>query len=503
LPSLKTNIVANYVGKAVAALTAFLFVPVYIRYLGIEAYGLIGFFTLLQTLAGVFDFGFSPTLNRELARFSAKPGTEQEARDLVRTLELIYWGIGIAIGVAVVAASPLIAHRWIHPRNLAPAVVQQSLLLMGLMLALQWPFSFYEGGLLGLQKLVTYNAVQSAIQIVRGLGALAVLHFVAPTIVAFFWWQVAISAAGAIASATLLWNALPPGGRPRFSPRLLRSIWRFAADVTGISVLAIVLTIADKLVLSKRLPLADFGYYSLAFVVASTLYYAIYPLTTAIFPRLSQFVAMGDGAAVVRTYHAGCQLMTVITAPVALVLSLFSFEIIRIWTGDPIVARNTAPIAAIATIGTLLNGFMNIPYTLQLAYGWTRLGLVVNAAAVAVQIPLLLFATSRWGAMGAVSVWLALNVMSCTIAINLMYRKLLSRERWHWYLHDIGAPLAAALAVVGAARLATPELPRIATVIALGFITSAAFAAAAFAAPQGRSALLSLRTSFMARLARS
>ncbi len=503
VPSLRANIVANYAGKVVAALTAFLLLPVYIRYLGIEAYGLIGFFTLLQTLSSVLDFGLSPTLNRELARLTAKPGTEQEARDLVRTLELIYWGIGIAIGAAVVVASPLVAHRWIHARELAPAIVQQAVVLMGLMLTLQWPLSFYEGGLLGLQKAVTYNAVQSSIQIVRGIGALAVLQFVAPTIVAFFWWQAFISAAGAVASAALLWNALPHGRRPRFSSSLLHSIWRFATGVTGLTVTAVVLLIADKVVLSKRLPLADFGYYSLAFVVASTLYYFVFPLNAAIFPRLSQFLAMGYEAGVVRTYHAACQLMTVITAPVALVLSLFSFEIICIWTGDPVAAQHTASIAAIATIGTLLNGFMNIPYALQLAYGWTRLALVVNVAAVVVQIPLLLFATSRWGAMGAASVWLALNAMYCTISINLMYRKLLSHERGRWYLHDIGAPLAAALVVVCIGRLAMPELPGVARVVVLGLMTFAAFAAAAVAAPQGRRTLLSFRTALMAGFGRS
>jgi O-antigen/teichoic acid export membrane protein len=356
---------------------------------------------------------------------------------------------------------------------------------------------------MGLQKLVTYNAVQSAIQIVRGIGALTVLHFVSPTIVAFFWWQVAISAAGAIVSAALLWGSMPRGERPRFSPPLLRTIWRFAAGVTAINVVGVFLIFSDKLVLSKRLPLADFGYYSLAFVVASVLYYMIYPLNGAIFPRLAQFVERGDEVAVARTFHSGCQLMTVITAPVALVLSLFSYEIIRIWTADPIAARNTAAIATLATIGTMLNGFMNIPYLLQLAYGWTRLSFVVNTSALAVQIPLLLYTTSRWGAIGAASVWLALNVMYCLVAVNLMFRRILPHERWRWYLQDIGAPLAAALAVVGAARVVTPELPRVAMVIALGFITAAAFAAAVFAAPHGRTALLSLRLSFMARFARS
>ena len=43
------------------------FVPLYVRYLGIEAYGLIGIFAMLQTYIALLDAGITPTLSRELA----------------------------------------------------------------------------------------------------------------------------------------------------------------------------------------------------------------------------------------------------------------------------------------------------------------------------------------------------------------------------------------------------------------------------------------------------
>ena len=57
MTTLNKNIFANYLGRAWPVLLSVLLVPVYIKFLGIEAYGLIGFFTTLSAVMGVFDLG--------------------------------------------------------------------------------------------------------------------------------------------------------------------------------------------------------------------------------------------------------------------------------------------------------------------------------------------------------------------------------------------------------------------------------------------------------------
>ena len=92
---LRKNLIANFAGQGAATLIQLAITPVYIRWLGVEAYGLIGFQVTLQALMQVLDFGLSPTINRELARYSALPDKAQESRDFVRTLEVGYWLIGV------------------------------------------------------------------------------------------------------------------------------------------------------------------------------------------------------------------------------------------------------------------------------------------------------------------------------------------------------------------------------------------------------------------------
>ena len=92
------------------------FVPIYIKFLGIEAYGLIGFFAMLQGAFQILDLGLSQTMNREMARYAALPEKAGESRDFVRTLEIGYWAIGVVIGIGVVIAAPFIAGHWIQAR---------------------------------------------------------------------------------------------------------------------------------------------------------------------------------------------------------------------------------------------------------------------------------------------------------------------------------------------------------------------------------------------------
>ena len=78
------NIVANLLGQSWSVLVSIAVIPLYIKFLGIEAYGLLGFYMMLQGILQVLDLGLSPTMNRELARYSTMSDKAGEARDLVR-----------------------------------------------------------------------------------------------------------------------------------------------------------------------------------------------------------------------------------------------------------------------------------------------------------------------------------------------------------------------------------------------------------------------------------
>jgi len=86
MSTIKKNIIANITGKGWTAIISLAFIPFYIRFMGIEAYGLVGIYLLLLALFALLDLGLSTTLNKELAGLTVQEGKAQEMRDLVRTL---------------------------------------------------------------------------------------------------------------------------------------------------------------------------------------------------------------------------------------------------------------------------------------------------------------------------------------------------------------------------------------------------------------------------------
>lgn len=485
---IKRNLLATFAGSGWMAALNFICVPIYVHFLGIEAYGLVGAFAALQAMLNVLDLGLSPTMNREMARYSALPSRAQEMRDLARSMETIYWSLGALIGLSIWLLAPMISSHWIKASHLPPETIRRTVVLMGGVAACQWPVSFYSGGLQGLQRQVLLNGINIFSATLRFGGAAFILWKVSDTIIAFFLWQIFSSAVYTLLLGAFFWSRLPPGERAAlFQKEHLSSIRGFAGGMGAVTVVSLLLTQMDKVLLSRLLPMSLFGCYTLATVAASGLTLLISPMFSVLFPAFSALVAKGDEPELCRLYHRGCQLMSVIVLPAALVLALFSKEVLMVWIGNPDIVGKTHLIVSILVLGTALNGMMNLPYALQLAYGWTSLTFYCNLTAVLLLVPALILLTPRFGMAGAASLWAALNSGYFLIGIPLMHRRLLREEKWRWYFEDVAGPFAAALAVVLAGRLMFhPTAGPLAAIPGIAAISVAAVAAAAMTAPMVR-----------------
>jgi O-antigen/teichoic acid export membrane protein len=495
---LKKNILANYAGNIWQGLMGLLFIPLYIKYMGLEAYGLIGVFATIQAMFAVLDLGLSATLTRELARLSALPGKEQQMRNLVRSLEVIYWGIAVLIGLVSYIALPSLASHWIKAGQLPPQTVERALRIMALVMALQWPVALYSGGLLGLQRQILLNVINIFASTVRGVGALLILWLLSPTIEAFFSWQIITFAVQTLLLFSFLWRSVPISDkRATFERQLLLGVWHFAAGMAVFSVTATILTQMDKIILSRILTLEMFGYYTLAGVVAMSLLRLVGPVFSATYPRLTQLASANDQEGLKKLYHKSCQVMSVLILPATVVVAMFSREILLLWTRNAVTTQNTYMLVTILTCGTALNGLMNIPGALLLAHGWTKLVVLTNVIAIGLLAPILYVMARQYGALGGAIVWAVLNLGYVIFTIQFMHRRLLPLEKWRWYREDIGLPLLASLATAGIARLIVGgDMSRVFTMVFLLTVSLLTFAVTAVATETTRSWLLSALRNF-------
>jgi O-antigen/teichoic acid export membrane protein len=334
----------------------------------------------------------------------------------------------------------------------------------------------------GLEQQVPLNIANMIFATLRWIGVIPVLWWVAPTIEVYLYWQVAVATLQTLAMGLWLWRALPGSTGPaRFRVSAMHQVLGFATGMFAIAALSFVLVQIDRIVLSRTLPLDQFGHYVLAATVAAALSRAFNPFFTALYPRYSGLVAAGLKGRLNELYLSSNRYLAVLVTATAAVLGVFSRDTLFLWTGDPALASNLAPVLSILAAGAALNGLMNLPYALQLAHGWTQLTLWVNGISLLVMVPLTFWLARRFGMTGAASGWLALNAFNFLLIVPIIHRRLLPSAATLWYLIVL-PPLLVSVAIAFAIRLSMPAplagITGIATLMLIGIVVlSASFLA--------------------------
>ena len=433
------DVIANFVGKGLSVLLSFLFAPFLIKILGIEAYGLVGFFMTLQAILLLLDFGFSVTLNRQLSLETEEIIVPDTAL-LVRHIERLFFFFALIVVIAMTASTPWLSSEWITPKSLSANEVALSIGFMGIAVAMQLPYLLYAAGLNGMHLQVSSNVILAVISISRYGGAFVLLS-IFPHVEAFFAW-LAFSGFGQTAWArSVFFRALRARSAPRIGgnrPKLKKHIG-FAAGVGVTAILGTVLTQLDKLVLSKMLPLGEYGYYSLAWTLSAMLFVMATPIATALFPRLAASIVTKE-VAPSEIYHDGNQLIAISVIPAAVMLLVFSTPILNLWLRDAAVTQSVDGLLILLTFGTLLNTMAYMPHAIQLAYGIARFGLYANLFMVALAVPSLYFGILHLGAVGAAWVWVGLNTLYVLVGVPLMHRWILKGELYKWFFGDVLKP---------------------------------------------------------------
>ena len=453
---LARNLMAGFANSIWSALIGLIVVPFYLNYLGIEAYGLIGFFVTTQAILGLLDMGMAPTINREVARCSAS-GNLQKAGKLLHTLAVVYWGMAGVIVLLMLALAPFIAEYWLQSKKISIQTISHVVILMGLVVACRWPIGLYQGALIGAERLTVSSGINIVMATISSVGAVVVLAFVSPTIDAFFIWQACVGLVHVMAMRSAAWRIIGKSRENRFDIGALKSIWLFSAGMSGVAISGIVLMQLDKVLLSRILSLEDFGRYSLAGVVASGLYVLLTPTFNVIYPRLSALVATNETEKLIDLYRSGTRLFLAVLLPIAATAIVFSGEILFLWTDNQELALSTAPVVSLFLVGTALNGVMHFPYALQLAFGMTRLPLMINSILIIVMIPATMLLALNYGALGGAAAWALLNMFYVLIGTAFTHRSLLKGIGLKWLLGDVSLPLGLSILVVGCGGIEVRE----------------------------------------------
>ena len=224
---------------------------------------------------------------------------------------------------------------------------------------------------------------------------------------------------------------------------------RFSAAIAFATAAWMVQTQGDKAILSKVLPLADFGVFALAVTATAAVAGLSGPIGQALLPRLTRMIAEDDAAAVNGLYRRTTQLACLIAMPPAMLLLFFAEPALWAWTGDRAVAHQAAPILQAYAAGSGLLPLSAFPYYLQYAHGQLRLHVVGQAVVLPILVVGLLAASVRYGAVGCGVVWTGVVAGTLILYAPVVHRRFLPGLHGRWMLVDI-APIAGATALCAA-----------------------------------------------------
>jgi len=486
--SLKHNILANYVSQIYITLIGIVILPLYIKYMGAEAYGLVGFFTMLQAWFNLLDLGLTPTMARETARFRGDAMDVLSYRRLVRALEGVFLAVAVTGGAAMFAAAGYITRDWLKATQLPIAEVQTAVQLMAAIIAMRWMCGLYRGAITGSERLVWLGWYNSLIATLRFVGVLLVLIFIGATPTMFFSYQFCVAVVELACLSFYAYRLLPiipQNKRLPWSWEPLKPVLKFSLTIAFSSSVWVLVTQTDKVVLSKLLPLAEYGYFTLAVLVAGGVMLISGPISGAIMPRMAKLEAEGKHADLIRVYRQSTQLVAVIASAASVTLLFYAEPLLWAWTGDKILSYRVAPILILYAIGNGILAVSAFPYYLQYAKGDLRLHLIGSAVYMALLIPSIIWAASQYGGVGAGYVWSIINLIFFVAWLPLIHRKFTPGLNCKWYFQDV---LIIYLAVAIAGYCLNAILPHsnsrgweIAAVMGFGFLLLLAGACASSA----------------------
>lgn len=451
------NTIANFAGQLLYPLLALALVPFYIRHLGIEGYGLIGVIAMVVSVLGVFSRGLGSALQREFGRRSGTTEGRRSLRTLLRSFEVVYWALGAALAGGLGLLAVTLGSRWIQAETIPDRIVVACLGLLAVRVALAFPHSIYQSVFIGTERQVRGNVLNALLAVTSaaaGVAAILIFH----SVLAFYVSEVVCAGVFLVVLRYSAFAALPDGPAA-VDLSQVRALLVASTDLIWTNGIGLLFSSLDRVMVSAMLPVAALAVYTAAASAARAVGLGMNPFLMAAYPRSCRVAATGSLDQQRQNLLRAAAVVAALGAAVAVPLSAFSVDVLRLWLRDGDLARAGAPVVSIHVLGSLLIGFGTVLYQWQMATGATRFGARFNALALLWFPAALWVLVLRHGLAGAAMAWFVYALAAWGYHMAITFRPAaLGPSTGRAYLGIVGAAVGPVVAIVAVARLAVDRL---------------------------------------------
>jgi O-antigen/teichoic acid export membrane protein len=465
------NILYTLGSKLVLLAVAVVTVPIVVRGLGPEVFGLYALASVVIGYLAFLDMGTGQALVKYLSEALARDDRARATR-LIETAATVFLGMGLVGGLLVAGSADLLVRRVLH---LPPDLLATGRTVFRVA-AVGFVFTMALNGLCAVfqahQRLDAVARVNTFIG-ATGLVVPVVLLRAGLGLPAIILGNVIVNATGVAVLVGLL-RTLPAAPRLRLGLHgaEARALLHFGGATLVGTLAAQVSLQVDKLIIGAVLPLARVAYYAVPFNLAAKLFVVPYAVGPALFPAVSQTAALGRAGELRMLYLRTTKVLFTTSLPLVLILAVWADRVLAVWIGEDFALEGTRPLRILAAAFFVL--LMTQPAT-DVARGTGRpgIGAAIGAADAALVTVLCLLLVPRLGIDGA-----ALAILVGTGAGSLLFIALVQRTMLGLRHRDV---IAAALARPLLAGLACAVLlwalrPAVTGLLALGLLALAVLA---------------------------
>ncbi|HMP89035.1 MAG TPA: oligosaccharide flippase family protein [Kiritimatiellia bacterium] len=454
------NTVANLAGQLMAPVISLAMVPIYLAYLGMEPYGLIGFFSALLLLLGVFSQGITHALQREFARRDHLEGQKSSMRRLALTFERIYGVLGFLAALIIATGAGYISREWVQSQQLDYRTVEMAIYLLALRIAISFPQGVYLSVFIGTQHQVQSNAITITVTLIGAMINLAVV-ILTRSILGLYIAEVATSMILIMVLRQRAFRILPapenadPG---IFSSQDVRAIAKPSAGIMWTSGIGIIITQIDRVLLSKLVTLAQLAVYNAGIAGGRLISMLYMPFLTAAFPETCQIAATGDRHRLSTHITRNATVVSMLTAAFALPVCFFASDILLVWTRQPVISEEGWRIMVVYILGSLALSNASVFYMLQMALGSVHYSAIYNTVALVWYPPIIRWLIQHYGSEGAAWAWFIYGMITWVFMIAISYARYLELSQLIHYLRRCLTPILLAAGVSTLVHLASQTI---------------------------------------------
>lgn len=403
--------------------------PFLYNILGPIAFGVIGFYTVLQLIINVVDSGLSPTLCRVVA--SDKKNTDKIVRTL-KSFETISISLAIIIFSISYFLSEQIIGSWFDGN---PILTPSIIVLMFLACSIRLITSIYRSTLQGYEDLIWSNSTSIIINTLRFPICTFVMFYNA-NIELYFLIQASVSTIEMLAfrlrvgffMGTYFWL---------FGRVYLEELTEHRKYILAVAFTALVSALSthmDKLLFSNILSLEHYGFYTVCITFSAAILSLGFPVGTVLIPRLTSLYSEGDIAALKKLYFKSTSLVCLLIFPIGITISFYSEHFLFAFTND---ANASVWGKEILTWYSIANSFVIISafqYYLQVAVGNLTLHVVFNKIVLLIIAPVVIYLAYFKNVTVVIQFILFVRLFSFLIWMYVVHNKIAIFNHFEWLL---------------------------------------------------------------------